>query len=95
MDIDIAVPEIPRPFKIFLNKCLNKDPLKRATVDQLLESDEFVGAYILSLQWKIERIVWIGYYKNENNFQCFWKLVPKDLVNHILSFLNTKNSKYF
>ena len=41
------------------------------------------------LFWKQERIVWIGFEKNEENTECFFarKEISKDVVKHILSFL--------
>ena len=39
--------------------------------------------------WKQERLIWIGFEKNENNEKCVFSMkdVSKDVVNHILSFL--------
>jgi len=39
------------------------------------------------LQWKRERIVWIGLDKNEKNQKCFFNSVGKDVVKLILTFL--------
>ena len=40
------------------------------------------------LQWKIARLVWIAFYKNEKNDKCFIDKLPKDiLTNYILKFL--------
>ena len=42
------------------------------------------------IQWKSERIIWIGFEKNENNNNsnsCFLAKMPKDIIVHILSFL--------
>lgn len=72
-------------FEEFLDKCLNKDPIQRATVDQLLENDQFIALFMLP--WKIERIIWIAFEKNENNSDCFFTVLPKDLLKHILAFV--------
>ena len=37
------------------------------------------------LKWDIERVVWIGYCKNENNAICYLSKLPKDLIKLILS----------
>ena len=68
-------------FKIFLSKCLHKDPLKRPTVDDLLENDEFVCQKI---PWVSERLIWIGFLKNNDNQLCLLKYLPKDIVKYIL-----------
>ena len=35
----------------------------------------------------IERIIWIGFYKNDKNDQCLIKTLPKDLILFILLLL--------
>ena len=35
----------------------------------------------------IERIIWIGFYKNSDNNQCFIDKLPKDIIIHILQFI--------
>ena len=46
---------------------------------------------IYHLKWKIERIIWIGFYNsNDNknkNEKCLIGLLPKDIVFHLLEFL--------
>ena len=32
--------------------------------------------------WIVERVIWIGYLKNESNCQCLWPTVPKDVVKY-------------
>ena len=34
--------------------------------------------------WVIERVIWIGYIKNESNDQCCLSKIPKDIVKYIL-----------
>ena len=36
--------------------------------------------------WNMERIIWVGFYKE--NDKCFFKLLAKTIVRHILSFVN-------
>ena len=38
------------------------------------------------LQWKIVRLVWIGYYKNRGSTSCLISNLPKDIVQYILLF---------
>ena len=46
----------------------------------------------LVIQWKNERIIWVGFEKNENNTDsCFLAKMPKDIIVHILSFLKFDN----
>ena len=43
----------------------------------------------LYIHWKIERLIWIAFYKNictHVKSKCFIATLPKDLVHHILSF---------
>ena len=44
------------------------------------------------VEWIYERLIWIGYYKNDQNQHCFLKNVPKVLLLLILSFLKTRFS---
>ena len=39
------------------------------------------------LQWEKERIIWIGFYNNDDNEKCLIRLLPKDIVFSILQFL--------
>ena len=36
------------------------------------------------LSWDIERIIWIGYYKNIDNDKCLITKLPKDVILHVL-----------
>ena len=46
---------------------------------------------ILLGKWDIERIIWIGFYKNDKNDNCLIDTLPKDTVQHILSFLSLRS----
>lgn len=40
------------------------------------------------IHWSMyERIVWIGYHKNETNMDCFLATLSKDLIKYLLSYL--------
>ena len=43
--------------------------------------------YAHYIEWKIERIIWIGFSKNDSNNECFIDQLPKDLIIYILSLL--------
>ena len=62
---------------------MNKDPAKRATVDQLLYNDEFIAK---GMPWLQERILWIGFIKNKKNSACIIKQLPKDILLLIIQF---------
>ena len=38
------------------------------------------------ISWHVERIIWIGFYKNGNNKNCKFKILPKDIVIQILTY---------
>ena len=37
-----------------------------------------------TLQWKIERLIWIGFYNNNKNDTCFINKLPKDIIIHYI-----------
>lgn len=39
------------------------------------------------MDWRRERILWIGFYQNHDNNQCLIKILPKDVLKFILSFI--------
>ena len=43
------------------------------------------------IESKIERIIWIGFYKNNENNKCLIKILPKDLIIYILDLLGKKS----
>ena len=56
----------------------------------------------IPLYWKIERIIWIGFYnhsndidddENNNDDPCLIGQLPKDIVYKILSFIRMQNNK--
>ena len=38
------------------------------------------------IEWDNERILWIGFYKNKQNCQCFIDTLPKDVLLYVLSY---------
>lgn len=42
----------------------------------------------ITIQWKCERIIWIGYKLNQNGQQCLFAKISKDIVIYILAFLH-------
>ena len=43
---------------------------------------------IWPVMWEVERIMWIGFYKNESNKNCKLRNLPKDIVIEILTWCN-------
>ena len=41
------------------------------------------------IQWQNVRLIWIAFYQNTNNENCFISRLCKDIVQHILSLLGT------
>ena len=39
------------------------------------------------IKWQIERIIWIGFLKNENNDECLIPQLPKSVVQAITQFV--------
>ena len=52
-----------------------------------------LNIYIHYLEEKIERIIWIGFYKNNENNKCLIKTLPKDLIIYILDLLGKQSMK--
>ena len=46
-----------------------------------------LNIYAHYVESKIERIIWIGFYKNDKNDKCLIKNLPKDLVLYVLQLL--------
>ena len=44
------------------------------------------------IPWNLERHIWIAFWKNENNDNCYIQNLPKDVVTHILLFLRIEKS---
>ena len=59
-------------------------------------SNAFVRINLNSgIRWKHERIIWIGFHKNDENNQCFWNTMPKVIVQLIIKFLRYDKSIFF
>ena len=39
------------------------------------------------VEWKVARVIWIGFYKNNENDACFVDMLPKDLILSVFKFL--------
>ena len=63
---------------------------------------KYLNIFTHCIEWKIARIIWIGFYKNDKNDDCFIPILGKDIVHFILKFLgytlvqsdNVDNCKY-
>ena len=36
-------------------------------------------------EWNYVRLLWIGYYKNDENDECFVKKLPKDVLLYVIN----------
>ena len=52
-----------------------------------------LNIYIHYIESTIERIIWIGFYKNAENSKCLIKTLPKDLIIYILYLLGKQSMK--
>ena len=50
-----------------------------------------LNIYVHYVQARIERIIWIGFYKNKDNDKCLIQTLPKDLILHILYLLGKRS----
>ena len=68
---------------VMMMKCNGDDKLL------ILHDKNYFGLniYVDYIESKIERIIWIGFYKNTENNKCLIKLLPKDLIIYILYLL--------
>jgi len=39
------------------------------------------------MQWECQRIIWIGFYKNQGNEKCMFGSLIKDIIKNIMQFL--------
>ena len=49
------------------------------------DKEYFVFDLCATMLWKIERLIWIAYLKEEKNDKCYFNKLPKDLVKKILN----------
>ena len=45
--------------------------------------------HISRVDWKQERLIWIAFLKNNDNDECLFPLLPKDIVLEIIKFFKT------
>lgn len=50
-----------------------------------------LNIYNSIMDWHTTRILWIGWSKNRDNNQCFIKILPKDVLKYILSFIGMED----
>ena len=51
--------------------------------------------YKYYVSYNIERIIWIGFYKNETNGKCLMNKLAKDLIIYILHFVGKRDQSMF
>ena len=44
---------------------------------------------IFYIEWKIARLIWIGFYNNDDNEKCLLVKLSKDIIRFLFSFLGT------
>ena len=47
----------------------------------------FFHIYTHNISSKVEKLIWVAFYKNENNNKCLIKKLPKELIIDILRLL--------
>ena len=74
---------------VTMTKCNGDDKLL------ILHKKNYFGLniYINYIESFIERIIWIGFYKNTENNKCLIKTLPKDLIIYILYLLGKQAMK--
>ena len=74
---------------VMMMKCNGDDKLL------ILQENSYfrLNIYIHHLESTIERIIWIGFYKNAENKKCLIKTLPKDLIMYILDLLGKQTIK--
>lgn len=45
------------------------------------------------VEWNVARIIWIAFYKNRHNSNCFIGQLPKDLIKSILDLVGAVNGQ--
>ena len=46
------------------------------------------------VEWNIERLIWIGFKKNEANKKCLIQLLAKDIVKKIIRMIGCSNESF-
>ena len=72
------------PFGAQINPVLSKYNNDKSIFVGKYKEYCFLNVYSHYICSKIERVIWIGFYKNDENNKCFINKLPKDLVIHIL-----------
>ena len=65
------------------------DEIDATTNMIVINSNEYCSVKIFHLTtWSVIRLIWIGFYKNQDNDKCLIDTLPKDIVNCVITFLN-------
>ena len=78
-------------------KCFDDSYLKeKIEIKNSLSNESNIGFEIfkdfehfpsIGITWDFERLIWIGFEKNQNNDECLLSQLPKEIIVHILTFL--------
>ena len=71
--------------------CVMQDNVDGVKIAVMQDKKYFSFQLFRGLSWRIERMLWIGFYKNETNEKCLIKLLPKDIVKVIVGMLNNES----
>lgn len=55
---------------------------------------DIVNGNAPKLSWEIHRLLWIGYYKNQDNDNCIFSQLSKDIIKKIIKFFLVDDNKF-
>ena len=64
-----------------------KDKIYQSVIVLHKDKHCVIDIYIHYIEWEIARLIWIAFYKEENNDKCLIANLPKDLIKYILNLL--------
>ena len=74
--------------KMKINEKINGTNRVHIHIANLINGDDVKSIFGVNiLKWKQERLLWIAFYKNDYNSECYFKQLPKDIVKLVLLFL--------
>ena len=59
-----------------------------------MQNNSYYSFSIFSrIEWNIERLIWIAFYKNTRNNKCKIQILPKDIVKEIIKMIGNNSTK--
>ena len=79
------------PIDASIHKYRNEKRIHVHVIDAMDQDSvkSFFDPTNLSNEWNYQRLIWIGYHKNDDNDECFFNGMPKDIIQMILALLKT------